>query len=59
MLDAPIGGTTTTALDALANGDVPGIAMVAVDGEIQIQKSRVSPPPMRTVTLTGFARVVH
>ena len=51
VLDAPVGGTTTTALDALANGDVPGIAMVAVDGEIQIQKSRMSPPPMRTVTL--------
>jgi enamidase len=51
VLDAPIGGTTTTALDALAHGDVPGIAMVAVDGEIQIQKSRVSPPPIRTVTL--------
>jgi enamidase len=51
VIDAPIGGTTTTALDALAAGDVPGIAMVAVDGEIQIQKSRVSPPPIRTVTL--------
>jgi enamidase len=51
VLDAPIGGTTRTALDALATGDVPGIAMVAVDGVIQIQKSRVSPPPMRTVTL--------
>jgi enamidase len=51
VLDAPIGGSTTTALDALANGDVPGIALVAVDGEIQIHKSRVSPPPMRTVTL--------
>jgi enamidase len=50
VLDAPIGGTATTALDALAAGDVPGIAMVAVDGEIQIEKSRVSPPPMRTVT---------
>jgi enamidase len=52
VLDAPIGGTTTTALDALAHGDVPGIAMVAVDGEIQIQKSRVSPPPIRTVVLS-------
>jgi enamidase len=51
VLDAPIGGTTTTALDALVTGDVPGIAMVTVDGEIQIQKSRVSPPPIRTVVL--------
>jgi enamidase len=53
VLDAPIGGEGTTALEALAKGDVPGIAMVAVDGEIQILKSRVSPPPMRTVTLAG------
>jgi enamidase len=53
VLDAPIGGEGTTALEALANGDVPGIAMVAVDGEIQILKSRVSPPPMRTVTLAA------
>jgi enamidase len=53
VLDAPIGGAGMTALEALANGDVPGIAMVAVDGEIQILKSRVSPPPMRTVTLAA------
>jgi enamidase len=50
VLDAPVGGTTTNALDALAAGDVPGISMVAVDGVVQIEKSRVSPPPMRTVT---------
>jgi enamidase len=55
VLDAPIGGAGTTALEAFANGDVPGIAMVAVDGEIQILKSRVSPPPMRTVTLVAVA----
>jgi hypothetical protein len=34
---------------------VPGIAMVAVDGEIQILKSRVSPPPMRTVSVSATA----
>ena len=34
VLDAPVGGTASTALDALAAGDVPGVAMVAVDGEI-------------------------
>jgi enamidase len=50
VLDAPVGGAATTALDALAAGDVPGISMVAVDGVIQIEKSRVSPPPRRTVT---------
>jgi enamidase len=49
VLDAPVGGTTRTALDALAAGDVPGVAMVVVDGEIQLTRSRVSPPPIRAV----------
>jgi enamidase len=48
VLDAPVGGTTSTALDALAIGDTPGIAMVVVDGEIQVAKSRVTPPPIRS-----------
>jgi enamidase len=51
VLDAPIGGTTTTALDALAVGDVPGVCMVVVDGEVQIARSRVSPPPLRAVRM--------
>jgi enamidase len=50
VLDAPVGGTASTALDALAIGDTPGIAMVVVDGEIQIAKSRVTPPPIRSIT---------
>jgi enamidase len=49
VLDAPVGGTATTALDALAVGDVPGIAMVVVDGQIQSAKSRVSPPAIHSV----------
>jgi enamidase len=51
VLDAPVGGTTSTALDALAVGDVPGVVMVVVDGEIQAARSRVSPPPIRSVQL--------
>ena len=51
VLDAPLGGIASTATDALANGDVPGVAMVVVDGEIQLIKSRVSPPPARSVKL--------
>ncbi len=51
VLDAPIGGTTATALDALRAGDTPGIACVIVDGEVQLTRSRVTPPPARTVTL--------
>jgi enamidase len=51
VLDAPIGGTMTTALDALSIGDVPGISMVAVDGEVLVAKSRMTPPPIRTITV--------
>ena len=52
VIDAPVGGTTTTALDALTVGDTPGVACVIVDGEVQLTKSRVTPPPVRTVTIT-------
>jgi enamidase len=45
-LHAPVGGSTSTALDALARGDTPGISLVAVDGDILVTRSRVTPPPM-------------
>ncbi len=53
VLDAPIGGATETALDALATGDTPGISCVVVEGEVLLTRSRVTPPPRRTVTLAG------
>jgi enamidase len=51
VLDAPVGGTTTTALDALAVGDTPGIAGVIVDGELKLTRSRVTPPAGRPITV--------
>jgi enamidase len=51
VIDAPIGGASSTALDALSIGDTPGIAAVIVDGVVQLQRSRVTPPPVRTVTI--------
>ena len=53
VLDAPVGGTTGTALDALAAGDTPGVAGVFVDGQLILSKSRVSPPPLRALALEG------
>ena len=32
IVDAPVGSVGTTALEALANGDIPGVSMVLVDG---------------------------
>jgi enamidase len=51
VIDAPVGGTTQTALDALAVGDTPGIACVIVDGEVKLTRSRVTPPPGRKITM--------
>jgi enamidase len=51
VIDAPVGGTTRTALDALAVGDTPGIAAVVIDGEVQLARSRVTPPPLRAITV--------
>jgi enamidase len=49
--DAPVGGTTSAALDALRAGDTLGIGLVVVDGEILVTRSRVTPPPIRTIIL--------
>jgi enamidase len=53
VIDAPVGGTTATAVDALAAGDTPGIAAVIVDGEVQLTRSRVTPPPIRPTRIVG------
>jgi enamidase len=56
-LHAPVGGTASTALDALATGDTPGISLVAVDGEVLVTRSRVTPPPLVAATVSAPARV--
>ncbi|HEY2657612.1 MAG TPA: amidohydrolase family protein [Solirubrobacteraceae bacterium] len=53
VIDAPVGGTTATAVDALATGDSPGIAAVIVDGEVKVTRSRVTPPPIRPARIVG------
>jgi enamidase len=47
LVDAPIGSVATTALDALANGDIPGVSMVLVDGAPLVGRSRNTPPAAR------------
>jgi enamidase len=42
-----MGSVGEDALSAIEAGDVPGIAMVLVDGEIVVSKSRNTPPPVR------------
>lgn len=48
IMDAPIGSVGEDALNAIEAGDVPGVAMVLVDGEIVVAKSRNTPPTKRT-----------
>jgi enamidase len=47
VLDAPVGSVGTTALDALANGDLPGISLVMVDGVAVAGRSRNTAPAGR------------
>ena len=47
IADAPIGSVGGTALEALANGDLPGVSMVLVDGVALIGRSRNTPPAGR------------
>ncbi|HEX2500390.1 MAG TPA: amidohydrolase family protein [Methylomirabilota bacterium] len=47
IVDAPIGSVGKTALEALAAGDLFGISMVLIDGQIRIGRSRNTPPAAR------------
>lgn len=45
LMDAPMGSIGESALQAIEAGDIPGISLVIVDGEIRITASRNTPPP--------------
>lgn len=47
IIDAPMGSDGKDAKAAIEIGDIPGIAMVIVDGVIRTQVSRNTPPPVR------------
>ncbi|MBU1902026.1 MAG: amidohydrolase family protein [Proteobacteria bacterium] len=47
IMDTPMGSIGKDALDAIQAGDIPGVAMVLVDGEIVVTKSRNTPPAVR------------
>ena len=51
VMDAPVGSVGKDALSALAAGDVPGVSLVMVDGEIKAMKSRNTAPAGRMATL--------
>ncbi len=53
LIDAPIGSSASTALDALRRGDLPGVSMVLIDGNVMIGRSRNTPPATRAAEASG------
>jgi enamidase len=47
IMDTPMGSVGKDALSAIEAGDVPGVAMVLVDGKIVVTTSRNTPPATR------------
>ena len=47
IMDAPIGSSAASALEALQIGDTPGISGVTIDGELVVRKSANTPPAIR------------
>ncbi|MGH7314645.1 MAG: amidohydrolase family protein [Candidatus Rokuibacteriota bacterium] len=47
IVDAPIGSQGRTALEALTVGDLFGVSMIVIDGQIKIGRSRNTPPATR------------
>ncbi len=54
IMDAPMGSVGKDALSAIEAGDVPGVAMVLVDGEIVVKTSRNTPPASTQPVLFNF-----
>jgi enamidase len=57
VLDAPYGSSASDALEAFTIGDIPGIAMVMIDGIPRVGRSRMTPPPTRTVKIEGEVKL--
>jgi len=47
IVDAPVGSVGRTALEALTAGDLFGISMALIDGQVKIGRSRNTPPAAR------------
>jgi len=47
IIDAPMGSDGKDARAAIEIGDIPGVAMIIIDGVVKTQVSRNTPPPVR------------
>jgi enamidase len=62
IADAPIGSVGQTALEALSAGDLCGISLVVIDGEVRVGRSRNTPPAARAASVVkgrGPAQAGH
>lgn len=46
-IDTPMGSIGKDAVEAIEAGDIPGVSMIMVDGEVIVKKSRNTPPSVR------------
>ncbi|MCG8402930.1 MAG: amidohydrolase family protein [Firmicutes bacterium] len=51
VIDAPVGSVGRDALEAVEAGDIPGVSMVIIDGEVRVGKSGNTPPARRQAEL--------
>jgi len=49
VIDAPMGSAGKDAKEAIEVGDIPGVAMVMIDGVVKLEVSRNTPPPVRKI----------
>lgn len=47
LLDAPLGSAGAGALESMAIGDIPAVALVMIDGKVVVPLSRNTPPPQK------------
>jgi enamidase len=55
VVDAPVGSVGRTALEALRAGDLCGISMVLIDGQVRLGRSRNTPPAARAAEVVKGA----
>lgn len=53
MMDTPMGSVGKDAIGAIEAGDIPGIGLVMVDGEVKALVSRNTPPPVKKCVISG------
>ena len=52
IMDTPMGSVGEDALSAIEAGDIPGVSMIFVDGEVVVEKSRNTPPATRKPSIS-------